>query len=185
MGSLYRLRGFVISRLFFIHIFYYYWGKENRSLYRGLRCIKVPLQWRSKKNTNKEVSNSYHVVLIICFLQLSLIFNLKRFGCRMIPHLSGVIQLTASRHNRTKLAFCTAVCSFLYHFISSVQVDATTPNIAGSKECWECCVCVGSGVQTDLASRADVLKLRVNRRNNSQQCWEFLANNVASVFTGL
>ena len=25
------------------HIFYYYWGKENRSLYRGLRHIDVPL----------------------------------------------------------------------------------------------------------------------------------------------
>ena len=25
------------------HIFYYYWGKENRSLYRGLRYIKVRL----------------------------------------------------------------------------------------------------------------------------------------------
>ena len=23
------------------HIFYYYWGKENRSLYRGLRCIEA------------------------------------------------------------------------------------------------------------------------------------------------
>ena len=23
------------------HIFYYYWGKENRSLYRGLRYIEV------------------------------------------------------------------------------------------------------------------------------------------------
>ena len=29
-------RGFVISRFFF-HIFYYYWGKEYRSLYRGFR----------------------------------------------------------------------------------------------------------------------------------------------------
>ena len=23
------------------HIFYYYWGKENRSLYRGLRYMEV------------------------------------------------------------------------------------------------------------------------------------------------
>ena len=27
------------------HIFYYYWGKENRSLYRGLRYIEVPLNF--------------------------------------------------------------------------------------------------------------------------------------------
>ena len=27
----------------FFRIFYYYWGKENRSLYRGLRYIEVPL----------------------------------------------------------------------------------------------------------------------------------------------
>ena len=27
------------------HIFYYYWGKENRSLYRGLCYIEVPLYW--------------------------------------------------------------------------------------------------------------------------------------------
>ena len=39
-------------------------------------------------------------------------------------------------------------------------------------------------MQTDLASKADVLKLRGNGRNNSQQCWELLANDVASVFTG-
>ena len=31
---------FVISRFFF-YIFYFYWGKENRSLYRGLRYIEV------------------------------------------------------------------------------------------------------------------------------------------------
>ena len=29
------------------------------------------------------------------------------------------------------------------------------------------------------------LRLRANGRNNSQQCWELLANNVASVCTGL
>ena len=28
---------------FFFHIFYYYWGKENILLYRGLRYIEVPL----------------------------------------------------------------------------------------------------------------------------------------------
>ena len=36
---------FAITRFRYIevlfHIFYYYWGKENRSLYRGHRCIKV------------------------------------------------------------------------------------------------------------------------------------------------
>ena len=43
---------FVITRFRYMevifHIFYYYWGHENRSLYRGLcyievRYIKVPL----------------------------------------------------------------------------------------------------------------------------------------------
>ena len=34
------------------HIFYYYWGKENCSLYRGLRyievrCIEVPLYYKN------------------------------------------------------------------------------------------------------------------------------------------
>lgn len=29
-----------MSRLFF-HIFYYYWGKENRSLYPGIRYVEV------------------------------------------------------------------------------------------------------------------------------------------------
>ena len=33
---------FAISRFFFVHYtFYYYWGKENYSLYRGLRYIGV------------------------------------------------------------------------------------------------------------------------------------------------
>ena len=36
---------FAITRFRFIvflfHIFYYYWGRENRSLYRGLRFIEV------------------------------------------------------------------------------------------------------------------------------------------------
>ena len=33
---------FAISRFFFIHYaFYCYWGKENYSLYRGLRYIEV------------------------------------------------------------------------------------------------------------------------------------------------
>ena len=36
---------FAIARFRYIevlfHIFYYYWGKENRSLYRGLRYIEV------------------------------------------------------------------------------------------------------------------------------------------------
>ena len=36
---------FAITRFRYIevlfHIFYYYWGKENRSLYRGLRYIEV------------------------------------------------------------------------------------------------------------------------------------------------
>ena len=36
-------RGFVISRFFFIYFSSYYWGKENGSLYRGLRYIEVPL----------------------------------------------------------------------------------------------------------------------------------------------
>ena len=27
----------------FFHIFYYYWGKQNILLYRGLRYIEVPL----------------------------------------------------------------------------------------------------------------------------------------------
>ena len=26
---------------FLFHMFYYHWGKENRSLYQGLRYIKV------------------------------------------------------------------------------------------------------------------------------------------------
>ena len=38
-------RGFVISRFLF-HMFYYYWGKENRSLYRGLRYIEVRSLYR-------------------------------------------------------------------------------------------------------------------------------------------
>ena len=178
MCSLYRLPGFVISRFFFIHIFCHYWGKGNRSFYRGLRYIEVPLQWGSKKNTNKEVSGSYHVVLMICFL--SLIFNLKRFAGRIIPHLSGVIQLTAPRHNQTKLAFCTAVRSFRYHFISSVQAGTTESQHCWAKNVGNCCVCVGVGVQTDLAqSHADVLKLRANERNNSRQCWELLTNKQA------
>ena len=60
-----------------------------------------------------------------------------------------------------------------------------------SQHCWaknvgNCYVCVASGVQTDVAaSHADVLKLCANGRNNSQQCWELLPNNVASVFLGL
>ena len=33
-----RMFASVISRLFF-YIFYYYWGKENLSLYRGLRYL--------------------------------------------------------------------------------------------------------------------------------------------------
>ena len=36
---------FVITRFRYMevifHIFYYYWGNENRSLYRGLRYIEV------------------------------------------------------------------------------------------------------------------------------------------------
>ena len=36
---------FAITRFRYIevhfHIFYYYWGKENRSLYQGLRYIEV------------------------------------------------------------------------------------------------------------------------------------------------
>ena len=36
---------FAITRFRYIevlfHIFYYYWGQENRSLYRGLRYIEV------------------------------------------------------------------------------------------------------------------------------------------------
>ena len=36
---------FVITRFRYMevifHIFYYYWGKENHSLYRGLRYIEV------------------------------------------------------------------------------------------------------------------------------------------------
>ena len=36
---------FALARFRYIevlfHIFYYYWGKENRSLYRGRRYIKV------------------------------------------------------------------------------------------------------------------------------------------------
>ena len=38
---------FAIPRFRYIevlfHIFYYYWGKENRSLFRGLRYMEVPL----------------------------------------------------------------------------------------------------------------------------------------------
>ena len=37
---------FAITRFRYIevlfHIFYYFWDKENRSLYRGLRYIEVP-----------------------------------------------------------------------------------------------------------------------------------------------
>ena len=180
MCSLYRLPGFVISRFFFIHIFCHYWGKGNRSFYRGLRYIKVPLQWGSKKNTNKEVSGSYHVVLMICFL--SLIFNLKRFAGRIIPHLSGVIQLKAPRHNQTKLAFCTAVCSFRYHFVSSVQADTTE-----SPHCWakdvgnvaSVLAVVCKSIQPGAPTYADVLKLRASGRNNSRQCWELLTNKQA------
>ena len=32
-----------IEVLFLFHMFYYYWGKENRSLYRGGRYIEVSL----------------------------------------------------------------------------------------------------------------------------------------------
>ena len=35
------IRRFRYIEFFFFHIFYYYWGKENRSLYRGLRYIEV------------------------------------------------------------------------------------------------------------------------------------------------
>ena len=47
MGPRRGLTKFVLYRGSF-HIFYYYWGKENRSLYRGLRYkevlyIEVPL----------------------------------------------------------------------------------------------------------------------------------------------
>ena len=31
----------------FLHIFYHCWGKENCSLYRGLRYIEVPLYFNS------------------------------------------------------------------------------------------------------------------------------------------
>ena len=37
------LQSFVISRPVLFHIFYYYWGKENRSFYRGLHDVKVLL----------------------------------------------------------------------------------------------------------------------------------------------
>ena len=36
-----------------------------------------------------------------------------------------------------------------------------------------------------LNSSLQTLKLRANGRNNSQHCWELLANNVVSVFNGL
>ena len=32
------------------HMFYYYWGKENRSLYRWLRYIEVPLLYWSTRH---------------------------------------------------------------------------------------------------------------------------------------
>ena len=42
---------FSITRFLYIEVIYYYWGKENRPLYRGLRYIevryiKVPLKLR-------------------------------------------------------------------------------------------------------------------------------------------
>ena len=37
----------------------------------------------------------------------------------------------------------------------------------------------------DIAFILSVFKLRANRCNNSQKCWELLAHNVASVCTGL
>ena len=36
-----RNQGFCYIEILF-HIFYYYWDKENRSLYRGLRYVEVP-----------------------------------------------------------------------------------------------------------------------------------------------
>lgn len=32
---------FCCIEVFFFHIFYFYWAKENRSLYRALRYIEV------------------------------------------------------------------------------------------------------------------------------------------------
>ena len=43
--------------------------------------------------------------------------------------------------------------------------------------CTSCCMLLGVVALS--------LMLRLNGRNNSQQCWELLANNVASVFTGI
>ena len=36
------------------HIFYYYWGKENRSLYRGLRYTEVPLSFVAFKLSDRQ-----------------------------------------------------------------------------------------------------------------------------------
>ena len=49
---------------------------------------------------------------------------------------------------------------------------------------WELVVaCVGSGVQTDATLRNNIQQ--PDATCNIQQCWELLANNVASVCTGL
>ena len=186
MCSLYRLPGFVKSRFFFIHIFCHYWGKGNRSFYRGLRYIEVPLQWGSKKKTNKEVSGSYHVVLMVRFL--SLIFNLKRFAGRIIPHLSGVIQLKAPRHNQTKLAFCTAVCSFRYHFISSVQADTTESQHSWAKDVGNIAsvsAVVCKPIQPPKQTFLSYVETDATTPNNVGSCWSTMLRPFSLSFSNL
>ena len=54
--------------------------------------------------------------------------------------------------------------------LSHLQTDASIPNNVGS--CWPTLL---------LRPFARGFKLSVNGSNNSQQCWELLANNVATV----
>ena len=41
------IRRFRFIEFFFFHVFHYYCGNENCSLYRGLRCIEVPLYYET------------------------------------------------------------------------------------------------------------------------------------------
>ena len=66
---------FAITRFRYIevdfHIFYYYWGKENRSLYRGLRYIEVRYIMRFHCNVSEKPMNDQtkkiYIILLITF----------------------------------------------------------------------------------------------------------------------
>ena len=80
-------------------------------------------------------------------------------------------------------------------FLRYVKTDATIPNIVGLQcNVGSCCVFVGCCMQTDATTPNSTQHWTFNNMKqdvqtdatcNIQQYWELLANNVASVYTGL